>query len=268
MALFPQSVELLCSCHTPAHPNKTLVGCTNEGCKKWLHEDCIKEEALKATYNRLGTDKPHISPDTVKEEKDSEEAKRPLSPTETGAAVSAQHSIDVKADSETDAVHVQTNDSVDVKHSEDDEDAPHAPEDGITEPSSAEPQPQQRNLTTTTDSSADRNNRDTPNSKAVANNNNGTSSSKATPKSATKLTVRRGKKVSEANGDSSNGAGNGNGNNSKAKPWDGLFEVAFKLLPESNVPILEIKDLREGVVGGEKLWTEPVKCLLCGKQVN
>lgn len=72
-----------------------MFGCSNEECKKWLHDECLIHEALLKTYKRLGTDKPHKST-PVKEEEAGEEAKRPLSPSETGAAQTAEQSIDVK----------------------------------------------------------------------------------------------------------------------------------------------------------------------------
>ena len=61
------------------------------------------------------------------------------------------------------------------------------------------------------------------------------------------------KKNSEINGDSAN-------------PWDGLFDVSIKM--DSSPPLLEFVDLREGIVGGEKTWTETIKCLVCGSQIN
>jgi len=177
------------------------------------------------TYRRLGRDRPHRKPETAKENKDDDEAKRPLSPTETGAAVSAQHSIDVKANGDSDSVQVNTKDSVDVKQSED-EDAPGAPEDSIAEPSVEPP------------------------SKSDSSTLN-----KATIKTPGKgKPGRPRKRPSEANGESS-------------RPWEGLFEVTLKMV-EQGPPLLEFKDLREGIVGGEKTWTEPVKCLVCGNEVN
>jgi hypothetical protein len=202
-----------------------------ENCKKWMHEQCILDDALKTTFNRLGTDKPHLSPVTTKkeEEEDSDEAKRPLSPTETGADVSTQHSIDVKADAGTaDAVHVGTKDNVEVKQA-DDEDAPAAPEDSVAE-QSAEPQATSENAST-----------DTPSKPTAAG--------KSTPG---RKPGRPRKK--EANGDSS-------------RPWDGLFEATLKMA-DIGPPMIEFRDLREGVVGGEKTWSEHVKCLLCGTEVN
>ncbi|KAK0733934.1 hypothetical protein B0T26DRAFT_631645 [Lasiosphaeria miniovina] len=224
------TVELVCSCNTPAHPDKLLVGCTSELCKKWMHEDCIKEQALRDTYQRLGTDKPHLPPESVKDEKDGDEAKRPLSPTETGAGVSAQHSIDVKAHDGSDAVHVG-NDNVDVKQSED-EDAAAAREDSLAAASAG------------ARATSEKDDQDTPIKM----------SSKLLPIVGNKKPGRPRKRASEANGDSS-------------KPWEGLFEVALKTV-DAGPPLLEFKDLREGIVGGEKIWTEPVRCLVCRSQVN
>ncbi|XDG07045.1 hypothetical protein ABKA04_006660 [Annulohypoxylon sp. FPYF3050] len=88
------SAELRCKCNRPENPDKRLFGCSNDDCRKWLHDDCLIHEALLKTYQRLGTDKPH-KPSPIKEE-EGEGAKRPLSPSETGAAQTAEQSIDVK----------------------------------------------------------------------------------------------------------------------------------------------------------------------------
>lgn len=224
-----QTVELVCSCNTPANPDKLLVGCTTDTCKKWMHEQCIIDDALRSTYRRLGTDKPHLSPVTPKKEENGDEAKRPLSPTETGAE---QHSIDVKGEAGTaDAVHVSTKDNVEVRQA-DDEDAPAAPEDSLPE-QSAEPR-------SVTSESA---NTETPNKAAAG--------SKSTPG---RRPGRPKKKGAEANGEN-------------ARPWEGLFEASLKMA-DIGPPLIEFRDLREGIVGGKKTWTEPVKCLLCGTKVN
>ncbi|KAM7206598.1 hypothetical protein V8F33_000241 [Rhypophila sp. PSN 637] len=219
------TVELVCSCNTPAHPDRLLIGCTSDTCKKWMHEHCIIEEALRSTYERLGTDKPHLPPEPIKEERNGDdEAKRPLSPTET--APGASHSIDVKSDT----MQVNT-DNVDVKEDETraarDSSAPEASADRAT---------------------SERASADTP--------------SKATPGKATpgRKVGRPKKKMSlAANGDN-------------ARPWEGLFEVKLKTESQpgkkEDGTYLEFKDLREGVVGGLKTWTESVKCLVCGSWVN
>ncbi|KAB5579881.1 hypothetical protein GE09DRAFT_948904 [Coniochaeta sp. 2T2.1] len=48
------------------------------------------------------------------------------------------------------------------------------------------------------------------------------------------------------------------------KPYEGLFDVEVVTEPQ---PLLVFKDLREGVTGGDKEWTEPMKCLVCGDQI-
>jgi hypothetical protein len=73
----------------------------------------LKRDAIVKTYERLGKNKPHVPLESaLKEEKDGDEAKRPLSPKETGGAVSAQQSIDVKADHASGSVKA---DNVEVK---------------------------------------------------------------------------------------------------------------------------------------------------------
>ncbi len=232
-----QSVDLVCSCNTPGNPDKMLIGCTTESCKKWMHEHCVLEEALRATYKRLGTDRPHVAAVTAKKEEDADEGKRPLSPSETGADGSTEHSIDVKAEgAPADAVHVSTKDNGTKSTpaaAADDEDAQAAPEDSLPVRSA-----KTRDASEATD---------TPGKSAAAG-------SKATPG---RKPGRPRKKGPEANG----GGGDG------ARPWEGLFEATLKTA-DIGPPTIEFRDLREGIVGGEKTWTERVKCLLCGDQVN
>ncbi|KAK3300844.1 uncharacterized protein B0H64DRAFT_25025 [Chaetomium fimeti] len=230
------TVELVCSCNTPGNPDKMLIGCTTEACKKWMHEQCIIDDALKAVYARLGTDKPHLAPVPAKKEENGDEGKRPLSPSETGAEGSAEQSIDVKSEAApSDAVHVGTKDNVEVRQAADDEDAQAAPEDSLPLRTSDRPQRGVSENTTNTD---------TPSKPAGG--------SKSTP--GRKPGRPRKKGGAEANGDGS-------------RPWEGLFEAALKTA-DMGPPTIEFRDLREGVTGGEKIWTEPVKCLLCGDQVN
>ena len=56
-------------------------------------------------------------------------------------------------------------------------------------------------------------------------------------------------------------------NDESTRPWEGFFDATLKTA-DVGPPLIEFKDLREGVVGGEKTWTERVKCLLCGNQVK
>ncbi|KAL2132849.1 hypothetical protein VTI74DRAFT_3223 [Chaetomium olivicolor] len=237
------SVELVCSCNTPGNPDKMLIGCTTESCKKWMHEQCILDDALRATYKRLGTDKPHLASVTAKkEEEDGSEGKRPLSPTETGAEGSTEQSIDVKAEgAPSDAVHVSTTKTnTDSRQSAVDEDAQAAPEDSLpTRPS-----------TQARATSENASNADTITSTAIT---------QTKPSAKPAGTSRRPGRPKKKGTDAANGE--------SARPWEGLFEASLKTA-DMGPPLVEIRDLRTGVTGGEKTWTEPVKCLLCGNQVN
>ena len=223
---------MLCKCSLPGNPDKTLIGCTTEPCKQWLHEDCIKHEALLATYRRLGTDKPHIAEHPVaKDDKAVDEAKRPLSPKETGVAVSTQQSIDVKQSVETPAAaatQANTGDSVDVK--------------GAGEPSTTAASGSQTGgaAGTQPQSAVDKSALESPSVQ-------GTPSKTGTP-------AKKGKGRKKAAGAV------------EPKPYQGLFSISLRM--STSPPVLEIKDLREGIVGGEKQWTEPIKCLVCGSQIN
>ncbi|KAH7016045.1 BAH domain-containing protein [Microdochium trichocladiopsis] len=89
------SAEERCRCNRPENPDKKLIGCTNEECRKWLHDECLIHEALLRTFARLGTNKPHkLAP--VKDERDNETDRQPLSPSESGAPPTAELCIDVK----------------------------------------------------------------------------------------------------------------------------------------------------------------------------
>lgn len=195
-----------------------------------MHEQCVLDDILKTTYNRLGTDKPHLPPELIepKKEEDDAEGKRPLSPTEPGAAVSAQHSIDVKSGESG----INGSDNVDVKQADDD-DAHAAPEDSASQTASGRPR------------------RSTSEKADPATPGNGKPVGKT---ASSKKGSARPKKKGDANVE-------------PLRPWLGLFEAA--LLTEVNgPPTIEVKDLREGIVGGIKVWTEPVTCLLCGNKVN
>ncbi|CAJ2500905.1 Uu.00g037580.m01.CDS01 [Anthostomella pinea] len=192
------SAELRCKCNRPENPDKRLIGCTNDECKRWMHDDCLIHDALLKTHARLGTDKPHKPAVPVKNEEDGEGAKRPLSPSETGAAQTAQQSIDVKPEDQ------QTIKLADVEN--------------------ALPKVKPE---------------DTSNASVI---------SASEPK-------RRGRpRKSEPNDPGT------------ARPYEGLFEAVIK--NDLNPPTIEITDLRENITGGEKTWTEPVHCLLCGQEVH
>ncbi|KAI1338502.1 hypothetical protein F5Y15DRAFT_385996 [Xylariaceae sp. FL0016] len=186
------AAELRCKCNRPENPDKRLFGCTNEKCKKWLHDDCLVHDTLLKIHARLGTDKPY-KPKPVKDEEE-DSAKRPLSPSESGAAPTAEQSIDVKAEDQ--------------------------PKVKIT--------------------------------------NNKTSVKAETVKmvpTAANSDKRRGRpRKSEPNDPGT------------AKPYEGLFEAVIR--NDLSPPLIEIQDLRENVLGGEKTWTEPVCCLLCGEEIH
>ncbi|KAI1811793.1 hypothetical protein GGS20DRAFT_75552 [Poronia punctata] len=50
-----------------------------------------------------------------------------------------------------------------------------------------------------------------------------------------------------------------------AKPYEGLFSA---VIDDSTPPLMEIRDLRENIKGGEKSWTEPLHCLLCNSAIH
>jgi hypothetical protein len=62
----------------------------------WLHDDCLTHDALLDTWTRLGLDRAHQAV-PLKEETESG-LRRPLSPSDTGAASTTQQSIDVKTE--------------------------------------------------------------------------------------------------------------------------------------------------------------------------
>jgi hypothetical protein len=184
----------ICTCNQPGNPDEELIGCTTADCGKWMHKPCIKHEALMRTYEALGKDKPHVSAETKDKpaEPKEEEVKRPLSPTEPGAAGLAQDSIGV------------------------------APADAKDEaPSSGKK-----------DAETEENGTGTP-----------------VPGSARK---GRPRKHVETNGVTK----------ASGKPYEGLFDVEIQL--ETTPPQLTFRDLRENIEGGDKEWSEPLKCLLCG----
>lgn len=52
-------------------------------------------------------------------------------------------------------------------------------------------------------------------------------------------------------------------NDTGYRPYEGLFEATFK--PDNDK--FEIKDLRDGIEGGQKTWMEDVNCLVCGTRI-
>jgi len=197
-----------------------------------MHERCIIDDALRTAYKFLGTDKPHLPQVMTMKEDSGDEGKRPLSPPETSADGSTEHSIDVEAGAAPpDAVHVGMKDNVEVRQAADAEAASAAPE----EPLPLRP-PEAR-------ATSENTNADTMNKPTTAG--------ESTPGRTPGWSLKKGSKA----------------NSESARPWEGLFEAALKTA-DVGPPLIEFKDLREGVIGGEKTWTEHIKCLICENQVN
>jgi hypothetical protein len=190
-------------CGRPQNPDKILIGCTSLECNKWLHVECLVEDALRKTYERLGKTKPHnTTPTPAKEPTEEEEGgKQPLSPKEPTTEATLQ-TIDVKSDGVSD----KTDDNVLVKE---DVKASTAREDSLPGQVPLDLKP--------------------------------TGSVRGRPKKKTKQDVAE-------------------------KPWLGLFEVS--LMTDATPPTFEVKDLREDVSGGEKVWTEHLLCPVCQTQIN
>ncbi|KAJ6445678.1 ebs-bah-phd domain-containing protein [Purpureocillium lavendulum] len=52
----------------------------------------------------------------------------------------------------------------------------------------------------------------------------------------------------------------------ETKPYEGLFEAKLKL--DDGPTTWQITDLRQGVTGGDRTWTEPARCLVCGVKID
>lgn len=87
------SLQGVCKCGKPNHPDKVLVGCIAEKCRAWMHSECIIHEGLLDVYSRLGTDKPY-------------------QPDEPAAEDGAERSIDAKPNGKEDTE--DTKDNVEV----------------------------------------------------------------------------------------------------------------------------------------------------------
>ncbi|KAI0873019.1 hypothetical protein GGS24DRAFT_409439 [Hypoxylon argillaceum] len=183
-----------CKCNRPENPDHQLINCTNTDCRKWLHDDCIVHDALMKTFSRLGADKPH-KPVRMKNE-DLGSATRPLSPSESGAAQTAQQSIDVKPEDQ------KTIKLADVESA---------------------------------GSSVKVDNRIVPTATGTEPKRKG-----RPRKSEIREVVN-------------------------PKPYEGLFSAVIN---DTAPPVIEIRDLRENVSGGEKSWTEPIHCLLCNAEIQ
>ncbi len=197
-----------------------------------MYKQYIIDDTLRTTYKFLGTDKPYLPPAITAEEEYSNEGKRPLSPPEIGADGSTKHSIDVEAKAApSDAIHVGMKDNIEVRQAADGEAASAALEDSLP--------------------------LRTPEARATSENTVADTTSK--PATAGESIPGRKPGTRLERGSKANGE--------NARPWEGLFGATLKMA-DVGPPLIKFKDEREGVVGGEKMWTERVKCLLCGNQVN
>ncbi|CAK7225416.1 hypothetical protein SCUCBS95973_005857 [Sporothrix curviconia] len=277
------STENVCDCNQPANPDKMLVGCGDDKCAKWIHEECLKHYALMRVYERLGHDKPHIKAKpslsdlavggAVKSETGTGDVKEPLSPRESGGAASAQHSIDVKAD------------TVEVQGASDDDaesgraGAKNGPRTnghaeggkGVAVRSkgkdSAAGTPQLKREVTPSESEAGAGKgatglaTPTPvTGSSVSKSRKSTSGTTA----AVETSTPSGKATAGSRFPTLQSFGN------KKKPYDKLFEAELLLTPlDSSAPtMIEIRDLRRKVEGGEKVWMEPAECPVCGSAIR
>ncbi|KAM4059486.1 ebs-bah-phd domain-containing protein [Hirsutella rhossiliensis] len=118
------SVELTCKCKTPANPDKTLVGCTNSDCEEWLHYECLAHDVLMRTYERLGTEKPHISGEldgsSAKVERDDKPATalHSTTPTDIKGEETMQPTVGVKEGENGDSVPIKQIDGITPKTTE------------------------------------------------------------------------------------------------------------------------------------------------------
>lgn len=255
-----QTVELVCGCNTPANPDKLLVGCSSESCKKWLHEECIKDQALRATFERLGTDKPHIPVKEEKVDKKEEDDEEGKAKTEAnGDAQERGESLDVKAEKDAARTNGSSNGNRALKAGS--EDAKPAPEDipeaeAEDENSTASGLPLRSRRTRTPSAKTSKSTTPAPTS-APGSSTTGTTTTATIKTEGRKPGRPRKKSLAPPGAKVTN----------KERPWEGLFSVTLEM---NGTPYLEFTDLRSDVVakGGAKTWTEPIKCLVCGALVN
>lgn len=260
------------------------MGCGDKSCGKWIHEECLKHYALMRVFDQLGKDQPHKSsrPDTgtaVKPESGKDEVKEPLSPKETGGAVSAQHSIDVKAD------------TVEVGGKDEDEEeeaggrrrttaaAASSPSssasgaDGSKSAANGEAELTLRDRMTSRDA-LKREVTPTVTDSAIST---GTKRTAAVAAAAAAEAAASSAAAAAAGATPRRGAGRPRklqywtlqSFEGKKKPYDRLFEAKLLLGPVESAPtMIEIRDLRTGVTGGDETWLEAAECPICGSRIG
>ncbi len=245
-----------------------LVGCGNDECRRWLHEECLTHYALMRVFERLGRHKPHVSDKKavlpsintaaiIKAESVAEDVKEPLSPRETGGAVSAQHSIDVKA-GDTD-VEGQEGDASGAEGGEASNGArANGRGAGLGEAVDIAVRNRKRSSEAESYMSSPQLKREM------------TPSSVGAPGAASTPPLAKG-------GNAAVGADSKGRRRiptlwsfGKKTPYDKLFEATLLLTPlESSAPtMIQIHDLRSGISGGEKVWLEPTECPVCGSAIR
>lgn len=280
-----------------------LVGCGDDNCAKWIHEECLKHYALMRVFDRLGHDKPHIAvkpapADVVKSETGTDDVKEPLSPRESGGAASAQHSIDVKAD------------TVEVQGASDDDEADKESSsadartnghngdnsNGNKEAKDVAVRSKAKTTSAADDAAAAAGSSGTPPLKrevtpsesetgALQQAKKGAATGLATPTPApAPSAATSASKARKSPGGAGVAVVSGSGKKAaagrafptlqsygnKKKPYDKLFEANLLLTPlDSTAPtMIEIRDLRRKVEGGEKEWLEPAECPVCGSAIR
>ncbi|CAK7266981.1 hypothetical protein SEPCBS57363_002369 [Sporothrix epigloea] len=269
------SVEGICNCNQPANPDKMLVGCSNDSCAKWIHEECLKHYALMRVYERLGHNKPHVKTKSylrdlalavaIKPEIGEDHIREPLSPQDSEGAASARHSNDAKADTDDSDYEGSESNYTDTKYRS-------RRKNGYIErykrKTAAGGTVQLKREVTPSESEAGADFQlkgatglATPMPTTVTS---GTAS--VSDKSRKSIAARGLVTQTSARRAFSTLQSYGN----KKKPYDKLFEAELLLTPlDSSAPtMIEIRDLRRKATGGEKVWMEPAECPVCGSAIR
>ncbi|OAA53951.1 BAH-domain containing protein [Niveomyces insectorum RCEF 264] len=334
------TLEDVCDCDRPANPDKMLVGCGDSNCGRWIHEECLTHYALMRVYERLGRDTPHRSTKavvgaagvvSVKAERSTDDVKEPLSPSETGGAVSAQPSIDVKADTvevagqteEEDEEENVVNERNGAGDDADDGSDKRARKElatstkvvsgndavGIGKQPVSRKRPASAATTAASTDDGDTvaeaaashlKKEGTPSAVEGVTASGGLSTptpAPTGPAGAAGVAAATTKTPVEAPLTVSVGGGGSRANtkkrlyptlhsfDGKKKPYDKLFEASLLLSPSPDdaddeqhrvgasaaaptPTMIEIRDLRTHVIGGDKVWQEPAECPVCGSAIR
>lgn len=274
-----QSVEGICVCNQPANPDKMLIGCSNDSCAKWIHEECLKHYALMRVYERLGHSKPHVKTKShlrdlaltvaIKPEIGEDHIREPLSPQDSEGAASARHSMDAKADT-VDFQEASEYDESESNHTN----AKYRSRrnnghiERYKKRNAAGGTVQLKREVTPSESEAGA---DFQLKGAIGlatpMPTNATSGTASVSDKSRKSIAARGL-VNQTSAGRAFSTLQSYGN--KKKPYDKLFEAELLLTPlDSSAPtMIEIRDLRRKAAGGEKVWMEPAECPVCGSAIR